>query len=115
MIQKLVTAMSDAEMAETLRHIAGRLQHEWNRTIPSNVTRDTLAMALHGVALVLTPTARDLKHELSDEEKKWCRDHAARFSTNGKIDAIKSVRNRLNLGLKEAKDLVDAWYVQQGL
>jgi ribosomal protein L7/L12 len=41
--------------------------------------------------------------ELTYAEQEWAR------RADGKIQAIKAVRERTRLGLKEAKDLVEAW------
>lgn len=111
MISRLVDSMSDKELAEALRAASKRMG-DYSRM--NDPLAPTFAGALLGVAVWLEsektpPLSLDERHALM-----FNRQIPGYESSISKISAIKSYRTRTGYGLKEAKDAIDAWCLENG-
>lgn len=103
MLKKFVAAMNHEELADLLEHIGQRVFYE--QLLPSD-QRNIAGAGIIGVAANLR---RSVGRELNDAEKEIIR-HPPTDAFSGKIQAIKMLRERNHgMGLKEGKDIVDAW------
>lgn len=113
---EMVKNMNAKEIGDLLYFLRHRLWYINDTSFSNNseVTRDLLSQAcalfsnvsdLVNVALSHT---NGMKHKLLPHEIQLIHDGQA-------IQAIKEVRARLGSGLKEAKDLVDAYKASKGL
>jgi ribosomal protein L7/L12 len=96
-LQEAVRALAGGEMEAS--HLRGRME-EKDRTI------EDLRSQIHGLKMEMKAAAT------SPSSNPFVREHVEGLiravSTGQKIGAIKEVRSMLGLGLKEAKDLVEA-------
>lgn len=91
--------------ANILQEIQGdtvaNTRYHLSRTI-ANLGESIAFIVENGEPQLQNVNSVNLNSDLTPEEQKMVLDRQ-------KINAIKSVRSRLGLGLKEAKDMVDKW------